>query len=128
MALKLKTYRIGSARRRGEGLRVSVARFLPRGVRKADYGPGGYFDVWYPVLAPSRELLQWVHAQPDLAQAWPKFSQRYRRELLGNPDSRHTLELIAALAKRTPIAIGCYCADEAHCHRSVLKQLIEAAA
>ena len=126
--MKLTTYRFGSPRRRGEGLRVGVTRYLPRGVRKTEYARGNYFDVWYPVLAPSRELLQWLRSQPDLTAAWSKFSQRYRREVLGNPDSRHTLQLMAALAQRTPITIGCYCADESHCHRSLLKQLIREAA
>jgi len=127
MTLKLMTYRLGIPRRRGEGLRIGVSRFLPRGVRKTEYASGGYFDVWYPALAPSRELFHWLHAQPDLAAAWPKFSQRYRREVLASADSRHTLQLLAALAQRTPIAIGCFCADESHCHRSLLRQLIEEA-
>jgi len=128
MAIKLKTYQYGSRRPRGEGLRLGVTRFLPRGVRKIDYARGNYFDVWYPVLAPSQGLVRWLRSQPDLERAWPKFAQRYRREMLGNPESRHTLQLLAALAKRTPLAIGCFCADEAHCHRSLLKQLIEEAA
>ena len=127
MAFRLRTYRYGTARPQGEGLRLGVARYLPRGVRKSEYVRGNFFDVWYPVLAPSPALLRWLRSQPDLARAWPKFTQRYRREVLANPESRHTLQLLAALSQRTPIAIGCYCADEAHCHRSVLRQLIEEA-
>jgi uncharacterized protein YeaO (DUF488 family) len=44
------------------------------------------------------------------------------------PDSRHAIELLAAMAKRTPISIGCFCEDESHCHRSVLRKLIQQAA
>jgi uncharacterized protein YeaO (DUF488 family) len=44
------------------------------------------------------------------------------------PDSRHAIELLAEMAKRTPISIGCFCEDESHCHRSVLRDLIERAA
>lgn len=127
MALKLSTFQIGTPRRSGEGLRLGVTRYLPRGVRKADYARLDYFDVWYPALAPSRELLSWLRAQPDLARAWPKFAQRYRREKLSSAESRQALALIAALALRTPLAIGCYGVDEAHCHRSLLRQLIEEA-
>ena len=44
------------------------------------------------------------------------------------PDKRHAIELLAELAKRTPISIGCFCEDESHCHRSVLRALIQQAA
>ncbi len=129
MKLKLKTYQLGTPRRAGEGLRLGVVRHLPRGVRAADYARRDFFDVWFPVVAPSRELLGWVRGQPDMAKAWPAFTRRYRKEMLGRAESRQAIALLAAMAARTPIAIGCFCDDEAHCHRALLRELIlEAAA
>ena len=123
--LKLHTYRLGTPRKRGEGVRVGVVRHLPRGVRKADYARRDFFDVWFPNVAPSAELLRWVHEQPETR--WTRFVERYSHEMK-QPDSRHAIELLAAMAKRTPISIGCFCEDESHCHRSVLRELIQQAA
>lgn len=123
--LKLHTYRLGTPRKRGEGVRVGTVRHLPRGVRKQDYVSGNYFDVWFPNVAPSAELLRWVHEKPETR--WTRFVERYIHEMK-QPDSRHTIELLAEMAKRTPISIGCFYEDESHCHRSMLCDLIEQAA
>ena len=123
--LKLRIYQLGTARQRGEGLRIGVVRHLPRGVRKEDYARLDYFDVWFPNVAPSAELLHWMHE--DQETRWGRFVVRYMREMK-QPDSRHAIELLAALAQRTPLSIGCFCSDESHCHRSVLRDLIGRAA
>jgi uncharacterized protein YeaO (DUF488 family) len=58
MSLKIQTYRIGTPRNRSEGLRIGTVRFLPRGVKKSDYSKRDLFDIWLPLVAPSRELLR----------------------------------------------------------------------
>jgi uncharacterized protein YeaO (DUF488 family) len=121
--LQLATYRYGTARKRGEGLRIGTTRFLPRGVAKKDYAKGGYFDVWLPLLAPSRKLLGWYR---DGDRTMEEFYRRYRREMSAT-DARQTIALVAELAKRTPIAVGCYCEDESRCHRAELAWLIREA-
>jgi len=118
MALKLKTFRIGSEPKRGEGLRLGVVRFLPRGVQKKDYQRLGLFDLWFPALAPSRKLL----AKRDQG-----LFRRYRSDLLKSSEKRQTLLLLAEVAKKIPISIGCYCEQESQCHRSVLASLLEEA-
>jgi uncharacterized protein YeaO (DUF488 family) len=129
MALKLTTYQLGTPRKKGEGPRLGVVRRPPRGVRKADFARKDYYDVWLPVLAPTQELLTWIHAHgAENAAAWKQFSQRYRAQMLNHTDSRQAIALLAALAQKTPIAIGCHCENEARCHRSLLRQLIEEAA
>ena len=115
-ALRLRTFRYGDPPERGEGLRIGTTRRPPRGVTKDRWGD--YFDVWFPVLAPSEKLFR----------NRPFGFDRYERELLGRAESRQAVELLAALALRTPISIGCFCADEEHCHRSYLRLLIERAA
>jgi len=125
--LKLRTYGIGSPRKRGEGLRIGTVRFLPRGVLKKNYAKFDYFDVWFPALAPSRKLMAWAKPR-DFEECWPEFARRYEREMLTQTDSRQALILIAKLAERTSVSVGCYCGDERHCHRSVLLDLIKRAA
>lgn len=124
LRLNLRTYRYGSPRDRGEGLRIGTTRYLPRGVFKTDYALLDYFDVWLPVLAPSRELLQWAKNKERTHEA---FAKRYENEMK-NTDARQVIKLLAELARTTPIAIGCFCADESRCHRSVLYPLILQAA
>jgi uncharacterized protein YeaO (DUF488 family) len=40
------------------------------------------------------------------------------------PEATHALSLLAALSRRGQFSVGCYCADEARCHRSVLRELL----
>ena len=124
MALRLSTYRLGTPRGKGEGLRVGATRYLPRGVPKAEYGRRDYFDVWLPLLAPSRELLAWYRDEERPAEA---FFRRYRKEMAAT-DARQAIALLAEVARRTPVGVGCYCADEARCHRTELERLIREAA
>ncbi|WP_193211357.1 DUF488 domain-containing protein [Luteolibacter marinus] len=112
-------YRYGRGRAAG-GLRVGVARHVPRGVRKEDYVPGGYFDVWLPVLAPSAELVR-AYQRGECTTA--QFFRRYRGEMRG-AEVRHVIALMAAMSIRTPIQLGCFCEDESVCHRSVLRELV----
>ena len=121
---QLTTVQLGSPRQRDEGLRIGTVRFLPRGVRKEDYAKLNYFDVWLPQLAPSRELLSQFKKGSISVRV---FFARYRREMK-ETEARQLIQLLAELARRTPIAVGCYCEDEADCHRSVLGKLIQAAA
>lgn len=126
MALKIRTYQLGSKRTRGEGLRVGVVRYPPRGVRKEDYARLDYYDVWLPLLAPSKNLLDWIHSHDATdTGVWREFTRRYRNEMLNNTNSRQAIRLLAKLAQRAPIAVGCHCADENRCHRSLLFQLIQ---
>ena len=121
--MHIHTYRYGEPPAR-PGLRVGVTRHLPRGVPKADYATRGYFDVWLPLLAPSREL---VSAYRDDRVTRTQFARRYRAELV-TPAARQAIRLLAAMAVHQPVHLGCFCADAGHCHRTLLQDLITAAA
>lgn len=124
--LKLSTFQIGGPVNLGAGLRIGTTRLPPRGVPKSRWKSGGYFDVWLPTVAPSRGLLRWIKQRNiDDAAVRREFFKRYERELLANSDARQTLQLLAEVARHTPISIGCFCADESRCHRSHLRKLIE---
>lgn len=124
MPISFRTVQLGGPRSPGEGLRIGAVRFLPRGVRKVDYARRDYFDVWLPSLAPSRELLA-DYKKLKLTPA--AFFRRYRAEM-AETERRQTIALLAALARQTPLSIGCYCDDESQCHRTILGELIRQAA
>jgi len=120
--MAVRVVRLGSARERGEGLRLGTVRHPPRGVPKDQHAARNFYDVWVPELAPSAELLR--HGQAaDSARGWSTFVTRYRREMTA-PEKVHLLRLLAALSATTEFSVGCYCADETRCHRSVLRALL----
>jgi uncharacterized protein YeaO (DUF488 family) len=120
--LKLSTFRIGEKRKPSEGLRLGTVRFLPRGIPKKDYARRDQFDVWFPLLAPSRELFRWFMSKPRDDRRFAQFARRYQKEMSAG-DKHQAIATLGLIAGRTPIAVGCYC-QTPHCHRFVLEQLI----
>ena len=118
----VRIVRLGSARSEGEGLRLGTVRRPPRGVPKAQFVLQDWYDVWYPNLAPSVETMK-LGQQARTAGEWDRFKKKYRAEM-STPQNNHSLQLLAALSHRTDFSVGCYCEDEAHCHRSVLRALL----
>lgn len=126
--LRITTFRIGDPPRRGEGLRIGTTRRPPRGVPRSRWTRDGYFDVWLPIVAPSLELLRRARERDfDDAAVRRAFFRAYRREL-ESPQVRQAVELLARVAARTPIAVGCFCEDPRRCHRTVLVNAIKEAA
>jgi uncharacterized protein YeaO (DUF488 family) len=121
--MALRIVRLGSPRHPEEGLRIGAVRRPPRGVAKEDYAARDFYDVWLPTLAPSAQLLSWVHVEPMDAERYKVFARRYREEM-DNPDVRHLLDLLAALSAQSNLSVGCYCEEESLCHRSVLRELL----
>lgn len=121
--MAVRIVQLGTPRGRGEGLRIGTVRRPPRGVRKEQYAARDFFDVWLPDLAPSQALVRWVMAAPLTPKRWAAFSRRYRQEMR-QPAARRLLTLLAALSAESTFSVGCYCEDEARCHRSVLRQLL----
>lgn len=120
--MSLHVVRLGSPRRRGEGLRLGTVRRPPRGVPKDRFAEDDWYDVWLPQLAPSAELV--AEAQGAKSDAdWRRFEKKYRAEMKA-PDNARLLALLAALSQTTELSVGCYCEDEARCHRSVLRELL----
>jgi uncharacterized protein YeaO (DUF488 family) len=120
--MAIRVVRLGSPRIPGEGLRLGTVRRPPRGVPKSEYVSRDFYDVWLPDLAPSESLVkEAIHASDE--RAWGRFVKRYRAEMK-RPEARRLLLLLAALSLQTNFSVGCYCAEEARCHRSVLKALL----
>jgi uncharacterized protein YeaO (DUF488 family) len=121
--MAVRIVRLGTARHPHEGLRLGTARRPPRGVRKEDYARRDYFDVWLPELAPSAPLVSFALSQPFTPARWSAYARRYRSEMRA-PAAQRLVAVLAALSKQTNFSVGCYCEDESHCHRSLLKQLL----
>jgi len=118
----IRVVRLGSARATDEGVRIGTVRRPPRGVPKAQFAAQNWYDVWFPNLAPSVETMK-LGQQAETPAQWAAFTKKYRAEM-ARPEATHTLELFAALSHTSNFSVGCYCEDEAHCHRSVLRALL----
>ena len=121
--MAVRIVRLGTPRDPEEGLRIGTVRRPPRGVRKEDFAARDYYDVWLPELAPSAELVSWALSEPFTPKRLAAFEQRYRREMR-EPAAQHLIATLAALSLQTNFSVGCYCEDETHCHRSLLKRLL----
>lgn len=121
----VRVIRLGSPRTEGEGLRIGTVRRPPRGVPKSEFARQNWYDVWFPNLAPSLETVK-LGQQASTPAQWAIFARKYRAEM-STPENSHSIALLAALSHQTNFSVGCYCADESHCHRSILRQLLAAA-
>ena len=120
--MSVRVVRLGSPRAPGEGTRIGTVRRPPRGVPKEEFASQDWYDVWFPTLAPSPETMKLGQAA-ESAKEWAAFERKYRAEMKA-PDARHALALLATLSHTTDFAVGCYCEDEARCHRSILRELL----
>jgi len=120
--MAVRVVRLGSARAPDEGTRIGTVRRPPRGVPKAEFAAKDWYDVWFPNLAPSAETVK-LALQAETPAQWTAFTRKYRAEM-ATPDNSHALALLATLSRQTDFSVGCYCEDEARCHRSILRALL----
>jgi uncharacterized protein YeaO (DUF488 family) len=121
--MTIHTRRWNDPARKGDGLRVLVCRYRPRGLRKEDET----WDFWLPDLGPSRELHAEFYGKHGAPIGWREFRRRYLAEMR---DRRDDLEEVASkLRAGTTVTLLCSsaCHDAARCHRTVLAQLLEKA-
>ena len=129
--MSIRIVRLGTPRAEDEGLRIGTVRRPPRGVPKAEFASGNWYDVWYPNLSPAPELVKRaLAAQADLSAAgekeWAAFVRGFKAEMK-QPEAARTIELLAALSQHADFSVGCYCENEARCHRAILRGLLEEA-
>jgi len=120
--MSIRVVRLGTPRTAGEGTRIGTVRRPPRGVPKSQFAVQDWYDVWLPNLAPSVETMKLGQAARTPAH-WRAFARRYRAEM-GEADASRVIAVLAALSRHVNFSVGCYCDDEAHCHRSVLRALL----
>lgn len=121
MPLKTKRWCVPSEP--DDGFRILVCRYRPRGLSKAKET----WDVWMSDLAPSPELFDAFYGKGQTPITLDVYRERYIQEM----QAQH--EKIAALAARVDrgetVTLLCSkdCILEQVCHRTLLKELIEAA-
>jgi uncharacterized protein YeaO (DUF488 family) len=120
--MAIRVVRLGTRRAPGEGPRLGTVRRPPRGVPKARFATDDWYDLWLPDLAPSEALVRQAQ-RAQSAKDRAAFARRYRKEMAA-PENQRLLELLAALSRGSNFSVGCYCEDEARCHRSVLRALL----
>ena len=121
--MTVRIVQLGTPRAQDEGLRIGTVRRPPRGVPKEKFASQNWYDVWYPNLAPSVETMKQAQAAETPAQ-WAAFIKKFRVEM-AQPDAARSLDVLAGLSHHAQFSLGCYCDDESHCHRSVLRALLE---
>jgi uncharacterized protein YeaO (DUF488 family) len=122
--MTVHSYRYGSPREGGEGLRIGTARYLPRGIRRGDWQKKGYFDLWVPLLAPEPDYIKKYQSG---GMTFAVFSRHYLSRMKQR-DSRQVIEILAGVSLFLPVSLGCFCEDESRCHRSLLRKLVGAEA
>lgn len=118
----IRVVRLGTQRTEGEGPRIGTVRRPPRGVPKSEFASQNWYDVWFPNLAPTLETMK-LGQQAETPAQWAAFIKKYRSEM-SRPEASHALELLATLSQSSNFSVGCYCENEAHCHRSALRALL----
>lgn len=120
--MPISIVRLGTPRLAGEGLRIGTVRRPPRGVPAARFAKDDWYDVWFPNLAPSVETMK-LGREAGSEREWKAFARAYRAEM-AEPEASRALDLLAALSHQASFSVGCYCEDEARCHRSLLRALL----
>ena len=120
--MTIQIVRLGTDRHKNEGLRIGTVRRPPRGVPKSEFASQNWYDIWLPNVAPTPELMK-IGQAVETEKEWASFAKKYRSEL-SDPDKNRILDLLAALSHQTNISVGCYCENEARCHRSILRELL----
>lgn len=120
--MSLRVVQLGSPRHTNEGTRIGTVRRPPRGVPKAEFSRQDWYDVWFPNLAPSPDVMKLGQSVASDAE-WSVFARKYRVEM-ATPEARHDINLLATLSHTANFSVGCYCENESRCHRSLLRGLL----
>ena len=122
--MSVRIVRLGTKRAADEGVRLGTVRRPPRGVPKRDFARLDWYDVWFPVLAPSPATLK-LGLTASTDRQWAAFARKYRVEM-SQPAASQSLDVLSALSHHANFSVGCYCEDESRCHRSLLRELLAA--
>ena len=112
----ISTASIYKPRLDGGGRRILVTRYYPRGVRRS------HFDDWLRELAPSRELLR---GYKEGSVTWKAFAGAFLAEVRGSDEAQSALRGLRRAARRGGVTLLCFEPDGAHCHRHILRELVE---
>jgi len=120
--MPIRTRRWCDRNQKGDGLRLLICRYRPRGVRKEDET----WDAWAPDLGPSRQLHADFYGKHGPPITWEQYRTRYFQEMETQAENIAELADLMREGKTITLLCSSACEDESHCHRTLLKGLIEA--
>ena len=121
--MPLRTRRWNDPEEPGDGHRLLICRYRPRGLPKGKET----WDEWRKELGPSPELLAAFYGKrgaPPLS--WPEYRKRYLAEMRERGPAIDELARRVASGEVITLLCSSACTDPEHCHRTLLKGLIEA--
>jgi uncharacterized protein YeaO (DUF488 family) len=122
--MPLKTKRWDDPPEDDDGFRLLICRYRPRALPKAKET----WDLWWKHLGPSKELHAAFYGKHGPPIGWEDYRQRYLEEMKGEEPQESITILAEKVAAGKTITLLCSsaCTAAAHCHRTLLRQLIEA--
>jgi uncharacterized protein YeaO (DUF488 family) len=120
--MPIKTKRWNDSRDADDGFRILVCRYRPRALPKKDET----WHVWYKELGPSKDLHAEAYGKHGPPIAWEEYRRKYLQEMEEQHEGIDELAAMVAEGKTITLLCSSACEDEAHCHRSLLRELIEA--
>ena len=122
--MPIRTRRWNDPVQPGDGFRMLITRYRPRGVTKEDET----WDEWQPKLGPSKELHAAVYGKTGGSPiGWPTYRARYLQEQKANREMIEALARRVAAGETVTLLCSSACEREERCHRSILRDLIEKA-
>src|SRR5262245_33655291 len=121
--MPIKTKRWNDPIEAGDGFRLLICRYRPRGVRKADET----WHTWCPELGPSKLLHADFYGKNGSPLTWEDYRRRYLEEMHTQRGLIDELGALHAEGRTITLLCSSACEDAAHCHRTLLRELIEQA-
>jgi uncharacterized protein YeaO (DUF488 family) len=119
--MPIRTRRWNDKRKKGDGFRLLICRYRPRALRKEDET----WDQWWPQFGPSKELHAAFYGKKGPPITWEEYRTRYLQEMQAQAELIDELAALVREGKTITLLCSSACEDESHCHRSLLRQLIE---
>jgi uncharacterized protein YeaO (DUF488 family)/Uri superfamily endonuclease len=117
----IKTKRLNDPVEASDGIRLLISRRRPRRVRNGEET----WEQWWPALAPSRELhTNWCGKRGN-KMTWGEYRRRFLQEMRGEEATAALQRLRELYAAGKTVTLLCYCEDDKHCHRRLVKDLVE---
>ncbi len=121
--MPIRTKRWNDPRKKDDGFRLLTCRYRPRALSKEDET----WDSWCQDLGPSKELHAAFYGKNGPPIGWEEFRRRYIEEMQ-NPEITGLIDELAQMVsegKTITLLCSSACEDETHCHRALLRELIE---
>jgi uncharacterized protein YeaO (DUF488 family) len=120
--MPIKTKRWNDRREKDDGFRLLICRYRPRGVRTEDET----WDAWCSDLGPSKELHAAFYGKSGPPIGWEEYRRRYLEEMRAQEEYIEELAALVREGKVVTLLCSSACEDATHCHRTLLRELIEA--